>query len=190
VDPLTRALAVLLLLLAFTQAGCGGDGEPVAPAEPTPVSKPVEQPKAGAPALPAGVLLQLFVPDTGELYRIGEDGRFTVGDQPEQPRSKFEPGRQTVSPRGLDRLRAALDSAGFFSLPPRIATGDCVSDGSVIRNSGRKVLRRTVVVSAREGERVTTVEGLGDFGAPCTLAELEPIYRALDLEALGDWQNG
>ena len=37
--------------------------------------------------------------------------------------------------------------------------------------------------------QVATVEGKGDFGAPCTLAQLEPIYRALDLEALGDWQN-
>ena len=45
------------------------------------------------------------------------------------------------------------------------------------------------VVSAREGDRVATVEGKGDFGAPCTLGELEPVYRALDLEALGDWMN-
>ena len=58
----------------------------------------------------------------------------------------------------------------------------------MIRNSGRKVLRRTVVVSARDGSQAATVEGRGDFAAPCTLAELEPIYRALDLEALGDWQ--
>ena len=147
-----------------------------------------------APALPDGVLLQLYVPDTGELYRIADDGRFLVtppggSEQREQPRSKYEPGRQELSPDGLDRLRKALDEAGFFSLPGRIETGDCVSDGVVIRNSGRKVLKRTVVFSARDGEREATVEGKGDFGAPCTLAELEPVYRALDLEALGDWQN-
>jgi len=98
-------------------------------------------------------------------------------------------GDRRTTGGGLERLREALDKAGFFSLPPRIDTGDCVTDGTVIRNSGRKVIRRTVVFSAREGDKVATVEGRGDFAAPCTLAELEPVYRALDLEALGDWQN-
>lgn len=182
-DALSRGLAgLLLLVLVSALGGCGGD-EP-----PTPMPSP--EPRAvSAPALPAGVLLQLSIPETGELYRVAEDGTFTVGEQREQPRSKFEPGRQTVSEQGLGRLRKALDSVGFFSLPAQIATGDCVPDNTVIRNSGRKVLRRTVVISARDGEREATVEGKGDFGAPCTLAELEPIYRALDLEALGDWQN-
>ena len=140
------------------------------------------------PALPADVLLQLFVPETEELYRVAEDGRYTVNEQPEKPRSKYTPGRDTVSPEGLSRLREALAKARFFELPSRIDTGDCIPDGSVIRNSGRKVLRRTVVISARDGSQEATVEGRGDFAAPCTLAELEPVYRALDLEALGDWQ--
>lgn len=179
-DALSRGL--LWLLLGVLLAACGGS-DPVPPAATT------EPRKVSVPALPEGVLLQLYVPDTGELYRVAEDGRFTVGDEVEQPRSKFEPGRDTVSSQGLARLREALDRAGFFALPERIETGDCVSDDTVIRNSGRKVLRRTVVFSAREGTREATVEGRGDFAAPCTLAELEPIYRALDLEALGDWQN-
>lgn len=186
-DALSRGLpALVLLLVAIAAPGCGDAREPT---ESRAVSAPAQ-----APGLPEGMLLQLAIPETGELYRIADDGRFLVtapgGDeQLEQPRSKFEPGRQTVSERGLDRLRAALDEAGFFSLPARIETGDCVSDDVVIRNSGRKVLRRTVVFSARVGARTATVEGKGDFGAPCTLAELEPVYRALDLEALGDWQN-
>ena len=142
-----------------------------------------------APALPDDVVLQLYVPETGELYRVADDGRFLVGDQVEQPRSKYEPGGQKISERGIERLREALEKARFFSLPERVETGDCVTDDTVIRNSGRKVLRRTVVFSARDGEKVATVEGKGDFAAPCTLAELEPVYRALDLEALGDWQN-
>jgi hypothetical protein len=179
-DALSRARVAFLLVMLML-AGCGGDaGEPAAPSlEPRAVS---------APALPDGVLLQLYVPETGELYRVAEDGRFTVNERPEKPRSKYEPGRDTVSDQGLTRLREALEKAAFFSLPARIETGDCVSDGTVIRNSGRKVLRRTVVFSARDGSQAATVEGRGDFAAPCTLAELEPIYRALDLEALGDWQ--
>jgi hypothetical protein len=182
VDALTRGrLAVVLLVVAL--AGCGD--------EPANEAGSVS---ATSPPLPEGVLLQMSVPETGELYRVAEDGRFLVttpgGDEHvEQPRSKYERGAQAISARGLDRLRGALDKAGFFSLPERIETGDCVSDDVVIRNSGRKVLRRTVVVSARDGDTVHTVEGKGDFGAPCTLAELEPVYRALDLEALGDWQN-
>lgn len=186
-DALSRGLpAIVLLLLLLAAPGCGEDREP---AEPRRVTAGTQ-----TPALPDGVLLQLYVPDTRELYRIAEDGRFLVtppggSERAEQPRSKYERGRQTLSQDGLGRLRKALDEAGFFSLPERIETGDCVSDGEVIRNSGRKVLRRTVVFSARDGAREATVEGKGDFGAPCTLAELEPIYRALDLEALGDWQN-
>lgn len=167
------ALALLILLVA----GCGGEGAAQAPRA------------MSAPALPDDVVLQLYIPETGELYRVAGDGRFLVGDREEQPRSKYEKGRDTISERGLERLREALAKAHFFSLPPRVDTGDCVTDGTVIRNSGRKVLRRTVVFSAREGDRVATVEGKGDFAAPCTLAELEPVYRALDLEALGDWQN-
>ena len=184
-DPLSRGWFLLFLasLVSLVLAGCGDDagGEPAPAPEPPAVS--------AAPALPDGVLLQLFVPETGELYRILDDGRFTVGDQPEQPRSKYEPGRQTVSAQGRERLLRALEGAGFFSLPPKVETGDCVADNVVIRNSGRKVLRRTVVFSARDGSREATVEGRGDFAAPCTLSELEPVYRALDLEALGDWQN-
>jgi len=170
---LSRAALILLILLA----GCGGTA---AAPEPRPMN---------APALPADVLLQLYVPETGELYRVADDGRFLVGDHAQQPRSKYEKGRQTISEHGLRRLRDALEKAGFFSLPPRIHTGDCVTDDTVIRNSGRKVMRRTVVFSARDGDDVATVEGKGDFAAPCTLAELEPVYRALDFEALGDWQK-
>jgi hypothetical protein len=180
VDPLSRGL-VSFLLIVLVLAGCGGDDvEPAAPsAEPRAVS---------APALPDGVMLQLFVPETGELYRVAEDGRYTVNERSEKPRSKYEPGRETVSEQGLGRLRKALEQVSFFSLPAQVETGDCVADDVVIRNSGRKVLRRTVVFSARDGSQEATVQGRGDFAAPCTLAELEPIYRALDLEALGDWQ--
>ena len=42
------------------------------------------------PALPDDVLLQLFVPETEELYRVAEDGRYTVNEQPEKPRSKYD----------------------------------------------------------------------------------------------------
>lgn len=176
---LSRVAGAILVLLALAAAGCSGAGD---------------DPVSGAADLPDGVLVQMWIPDTGELYRVAEDGRYLVtlpgaAEAQQQPRSRFEPGATVVSARGLDRLRAALGASGFFTLPARIATGDCVSDDTVIRNSGRKVLRRRVVISARDGHRVATVEGLGDLAAPCTLAELEPVYRALDLEALGDWQN-
>jgi hypothetical protein len=59
----------------------------------------------------------------------------------------------------------------------------------VLRNSGRKVAPQPVVFSAGRDGEVKTVEGVGDFGAPCTLGPLEPVYRALDAEALGDWMK-
>ena len=90
---------------------------------------------------------------------------------------------------GLGQLRRALDEAGFFSLPGRIDSGDCVSDGVDPQQRPQGPQADDRVLHARNGGREATVEGEGDFGAPCTLAELEPIYRALDLEALGDWQN-
>jgi hypothetical protein len=129
------------------------------------------------PPVPGDVVLQLYVPASGELYRVTGDGRFLVtppGGEEEQrpPRSRAERGRQTLSEQGLARLRDALDAAGFL-LP----------------NSGRPVEPRPVLISARRGETVKTVEGHGDFAAPCTLGPLEPVYRALDVEALGDWMK-
>ena len=163
-DALSRVLLATLLLMAAAVAGCGGDDAPDEPAEPRPVT-------TQAPALPEDVFVQLAIPETGELYRIAEDGRFLVtnpgGDEQQQrPISRYEPGRETVSDRGLERLREALEKARFFSLPERIETGDCVSDDVVIRNSGRKVLRRTVVVSARDGDRDRHRRGQGRLRGP------------------------
>ena len=62
------------------------------------------------------MLLQLFVPATGELYRVGEDGRYTVNDKPEKPRSKYEPGRDTVSSQGLARLRELGPRLAFIDI--------------------------------------------------------------------------
>jgi hypothetical protein len=146
------------------------------------------------PPVPADVVVQLYVPGSGELYRVTDDGRFLVtppGGEEEQrpPRSRIERGRQTLSTEGIERLRAALDHAGFFGLPERIGVNDCVPAGTVLPNSGRPVEPRPVVFAARHGDTVKTVEGVGDFGAPCTLGALEPVYRALDVEALGDWMK-
>ena len=105
-------------------AGCGGDDEPAA-----------REAFAGAargdrvPALPDDVLLQLFVPETEELYRVAEDGRYTSTSGPRSRARSTSPGRDTVSPEGLSRLREALAKAGFFALPSRIDTGDCIPDG-------------------------------------------------------------
>jgi hypothetical protein len=146
------------------------------------------------PTVPDDVVLQLFVPASGELYRVTGDGRFLVtppGGEEEQraPRSKLERGRQTLSEAGLGRLREALERAGFFALPDRVPGADCVPAGQVLPNSGRPVEPRPLVISARRDGELKTVEGSGDFAAPCTLGPLEPVYRALDAEALGDWMK-
>lgn len=149
---------------------------------------------AAAPALPDGMLLQLFLPETGERYRIAEDGRFlaAVGGAEEterRPMSKYEKGRERISSAGLDRLRAALDEADFFSLPETVPMNDCIPEGTIIKGTSRKVRGRPLVFSARRGDDVHTVETTADLAARCTLGPLRPVYDALDLEALGDWMN-
>jgi hypothetical protein len=144
--------------------------------------------------VPADVVLQLYVPASGELYRVAGDGRFLVtppGGQEEQrpPRSKPERGRQTLSEQGLGRLRDALEQAGFFALPDHVPAGDCVPAGQLLPNSGRPVEPQPVLFAARRGDELKTVEGNGDFAAPCTFGPLEPVYRAFDVEALGDWMK-
>jgi hypothetical protein len=163
-------------VVALLLAGCGG------PMTTTSTTTP-------APTLPDDAVLQLYIPHTGELYRVDGEGRYFVGGRQQPPRSKYERGAQTVSHAGLDRLRRALDDAGFFALPGTVPANDCIKPGTVLRNSGRKVTPLPFVVSARDGAHVKTVTGHGDFAAPCTLGKLEPVYRALDYEALGDWLN-
>ena len=183
-DALSRAVRLALLALLLLPAGCGADGGRKVPSGVTSI----------APTIPDDVVVQLYMPSVGAVYRVAEDGRFLVTlpgheEQQQSPRSKAEPGIQTLTTRGLGRLREALDESGFFSLPDQVAANDCVPEGAVLPNSGRAVRLQPIVFSARDGENVKTVEGEGDLAAPCTLGRLEPVYRALDLEALGDWMK-
>jgi hypothetical protein len=166
-------------VLALLLAGCGGPA----------TTPPVTTTTTPAPTLPEDAVLQLYIPHTGELYRVKSDGRYFVGEHQQQPRSKYERGATKVSHAGLERLKTALDGAGFFALPGSVPANDCIAPGTILRNSGRKVTPLPFVVSARDGAQVKTVTGHGAFAAPCTLGPLEPVYRAFDTEALGDWMN-
>lgn len=175
----------MLLLLG---GGCGGGGGG------SPVSGTPAPARVDAPALPDDVLVQLFVPSSQALYRITEDGRYLVaagGRDPveQQPRSKRQRGARRVPEAGLERIRETLSTTDFFALPARVPAADCVPAGTVLPGSGRRVSPQPLVFSARSDQTVKVVEAEGDLRAPCTLGPLEPVYRALDEEALGDWMR-
>jgi hypothetical protein len=143
------------------------------------------------PAIPQGILLQVFFRDTGDLWRVGEDGRWLVtrpggAEEEKQPRSKRDRGASRISTAGLARIRAALDEAGFASLPQVVAGG--LPAGAVLPN-GRTYRERPIAVTARVADGAHTVEVRGDPAAPSTLGPLAGIYRQLDEEAVGDWMK-
>jgi hypothetical protein len=146
------------------------------------------------PPLPAGVVVQLFFGDTGVTHRLTEDGRYliTMPGRPEETagaRSRYEPGSVEVSPDGMERLRMAARAVGFFGMPSRLPTVRIGSTGSApVRLPGGATFRpQPMAFTVRDGEQVATVSVKADPRVPSTLGALEPLYRALDNEALGYW---
>ncbi len=172
------ALALLIALFACAP----GAAEP--PAAPPPTAAASTTMKA--PAMPDDVYIQLANLSTGWVYRVAEDGRFLVtpkgGAEELRPvMSKLERGHQTVSPRGLARMRTAVDEAKFFSLEDRV-------DGEPGRQS-EEVVEQDLAFTVRGPDGPKTVAVRGALALPASLGALGPIYTAFDLEALGDWAN-
>jgi hypothetical protein len=137
---------------------------------------------------PDGVLVEVAFPDSGIVYRVGEDGRYFVGGEQRPPVSESEPGAQQLSPEALARLRAALEDDGFFDLPDQVPAADTAG---ILLPSGRgRPSVRPVVISARAADgRVRSVAGEGDPRAAWSFGRLAHVYETLDREALGGWMN-
>lgn len=180
--------------------GCGTSATPAAtaPATDAPVAgaaeAPAVTPVAGAtPALPDDALIQIWQPESGQLYRIAADGRYLVtppggAEAQATPKSKDEAGAQVVSAAGLARLDAALTSVDFFSLPVQVPGTIRVAE-MMLAASGKTATPSTVVISARRDGKVVTVKVVGDPTVIGSLGTLAPVYAAFDREALGGWTN-
>lgn len=181
---LTRpALPLLAVLLA-----CAG------PAPGRPAAQPprtTEVTVHDVPPLPAGILLQLAVRETGEVYRVADDGRYLVsgpgGQEHEaRPRSRRSPGADRLTPEALVRLRSALDAARLDTLPDSIPGASALGP-DVLPVGGRWTLRH-YVFTARPGPIVRSVEVVADARLDESFGALAGLFRALDDEALGGWR--
>ncbi len=186
--------AWLLLLCASESIACAAAPvPPPVPAISAPEAPPVEPSMPATPPIPADVLLQLWLPESGELYRIAQDGRFLVTapaglEAVTVPMSKTETGAQVVSATGLVRLGRALDSVGFFALPAEVK-GTMPAVDVRLASTGRPAKAVSLVFSARRDGEAVTVRVQADPGASVTMGPLGPLYDALDQEALGGWAH-
>jgi hypothetical protein len=132
--------------------------------------------------------LQFTNRSTGWVYRVADDGRFLVtpkdGAQTQQrPMSKLDPG-EAVSEQGMVRLRSAVEASGFFRLEEHV-------DGSIAIATGdeTEAVAQHLSFTVRGADGPKTVTGRGALALPATLGPLEPLFTAVDLEALGGWAD-
>ena len=179
-------MALLLPILSLFACG-SGTPEPVS----VPVvasNPPVEATMSPVPPLPDGIYLQFANQSTGWVYRVAEDGRFLVtpkgGSQAQQrPMSKLDPG-PVLSEQGMLRLRAAVESSGFFTLEDRVGGGDPVPAHAESEAVAQEL---AFTVHGADGPKTVTVRGA--LAVAASLGPLEPLFTALDLEALGGWSD-
>jgi hypothetical protein len=186
------------LALAFVLA-LGTACDPVPPPEAAGPAAAVEQvptepegpsPLHAVPPLPAGVLLQVFCRETGQLERFMDDGRWLVQEPGGEllqraPRSYYEPDGELLSEDALRRVRQALDEVGFLELPTRVDSPAAGRD--LLLTGGQGPVRLQVhafsVMDAAGAPHTVEVEG--DLRALESFGALQPLVHSLDREAWG-----
>ena len=143
------------------------------------------------PSLPEGILLEFAVPSTAQRWRVAEDGRWLVTapdgtEQERAPISREDMGANRLSPRALDRIRAALAQVGFASLPDSVRGSSGLAVGIRVAD-GDPLGRIRYLITARVGT-VKRVSVEADARYAPSFGVLEPLFRVLDDEALGIWQ--
>jgi len=136
---------------------------------------PVEAAMLVAPQLPEDVFLQYFLADSGEMHRVSLDGhyRYTAPGKTEEtlpPKNRIEHGKEKLSNAAMARLIQAA----------QVLKSSSTSIGNGVR---------PVVFTARlEGKTWETRLSVNP-GQAASYGPLEGLYRSLDNEVLGGWQN-
>jgi hypothetical protein len=148
--------------------------------------------RGGSMAEPVSALIELAVTETGERYRIADDGRYLVtgsdGVEHEQPpMSKIDRGTRRLTSRALARLRDAISQVGFSALPDSIPGIESLPAGARPTGSGR-FTPRTFVFTVNEGAP-KSVRVRADGRVAESFGTLAPLWQVLDEEALGGWRH-
>ncbi len=138
-------------------------------------------------------VIELAVKETGERHRIADDGRYllTGSDGVEHetpPMSKTDRGTRRLTPRALARLQQVLAEIGFSSLPDSVPGITTLPAGARPAGSGR-FQARSFVFTVPGGAAPKSVTVSADARIAGSFGVLAPLWRVLDEEALGGWQN-
>lgn len=138
------------------------------------------------------LLIELAVKETGQRYRIADDGRFLVTgpdgvERETPPRSKIDRGTPRLTARALARLRQAIAKVGFSALPDTVPGIASLPAGIRPTGSGQFTPRTFVFTVPSDGPRSVAVQA--DARMARSFGALAPVWRVLDEEALGGWQN-
>jgi len=180
-----RLVAIVVLL------GCASDdGRGRVAGRPT--VAPVESAPPMVDSATPPLLLELAVTETGERYRVAEDGRYLVTgpdgvERETAPMSRSEQGTRRLTPRALGRLREAIAKVGFSALPDTVP-GIATLPAGMRPTGGGQLHPRTFVFTVHAGAP-KSVAVLADGRLARSFGALAPLWRALDDEALGGWRN-
>ena len=138
-------------------------------------------------------VIELAVKETGERYRIADDGRYLVTgpdgvEHETSPMSKTDRGTRRLTPRALARIRHAIAAIGFSALPDTVP-GIATLPAGARPTSGGPFQARSFVFTVVSGTGPKSVAVSADARVTRSFGVLAPLWRALDEEALGGWQN-
>ncbi len=140
-----------------------------------------------ADATTPAALIELAVKETGERYRIMDDGRYLVTgpdgiERETTPMSKTDRGTPRLTRRALTRLRAAIAKVGFGTLPDTVPGLASIPAG-IRPTGGGPAVARTFIF--RVGPKSVAVQASARLEP--SFGRLSPLWKVLDEEALGGW---
>lgn len=176
---------MILILLALLLSCSPASDQARRPARTNATSAEEGRPMADA-TTPAA-LIELAVKETGERYRIMDDGRYLVTgpdgiERETTPMSKTDRGTPRLTRRALTRLRAAIAKVGFGTLPDTVPGLASIPAG-IRPTGGGPAVARTFIF--RVGPKSVAVQASARLEP--SFGRLSPLWKVLDEEALGGW---